>query len=128
MVGTPHQRRLGIVDSPELAWRDWQRVADYGDGETWPRHWGAFFCEHSIEHVFEFSKAGGLQFGAGQLAVNPVQYFHGVGQHNTEAQPAVEKQGGNECAEQGRKQGHLIRRNTCVAEPEHETIFEHGVE
>src|SRR5437773_6560620 len=62
MVGTPHQRRLGIVDSPELAWRDWQRVADYGDGETWPREWGAFFCEHSIEHVFEFLRARKVGF------------------------------------------------------------------
>jgi len=62
MVGTPYQRRLGISDSPELAWNDWQRVADYADGDTWPRRWGASFCEHSVEHVFEFLRARQVAF------------------------------------------------------------------
>jgi predicted oxidoreductase len=61
-VGTPQQRRLGFVDSSDLAWSDWQRVADYGEGETWPRRWGAFFCEHSFEHVFEFVHARRIAF------------------------------------------------------------------
>ena len=54
MIGTPHQRRLGIKDSPELAWQDWQRVADYGAGDRWPREWGRFYCENSIEYIFKF--------------------------------------------------------------------------
>src|ERR1043166_7137996 len=54
MVGTPHQRRLGIRDSPELAWKDWQRVADYDANDLWPRKWGEFFCQNSLEYVFEF--------------------------------------------------------------------------
>ena len=32
LIGTPHQRKLRIHDSPELAWRDWQSVADYDPG------------------------------------------------------------------------------------------------
>jgi predicted oxidoreductase len=54
LAGTPHQRRLGIRDSPELAWHDWQNVADYQPGDRWPRAWGQFYCENSIEYIFEF--------------------------------------------------------------------------
>ena len=54
MIGTPHQRRLGIHDSPELAWRDWQSVADYAPEDYWPRTWGQFYCENSREYIFEF--------------------------------------------------------------------------
>jgi predicted oxidoreductase len=54
MIGTPHQRRLGIQDSPELAWRDWQSMADYDPGDRWPRAWGRFYCENSIEYIYEF--------------------------------------------------------------------------
>ena len=54
MIGTPHQRRLGINDSPELAWRDWLSVADYDTADDWPRAWGRFYCENSREYIFEF--------------------------------------------------------------------------
>ena len=37
MIDTPHQRRLRIKDSPELAWRDWQSVADFETDDHWPR-------------------------------------------------------------------------------------------
>lgn len=54
MIGTPHQKRLGIEDSPELAWRDWRSVAAYDPGDHWPRAWGQFYCENSIEYIYEF--------------------------------------------------------------------------
>lgn len=54
LVGTPHQRRMGFKDSPELAWQDWLRVADYEPADRWPRAWGQFYCENSLEHIFEF--------------------------------------------------------------------------
>ena len=54
MIGTPHQRRLKINDSPELAWQDWQSVAGYGAGDRWPREWAKFYCENSIEYILEF--------------------------------------------------------------------------
>jgi predicted oxidoreductase len=53
MIGTPYQRRSGIQDSPELAWQDWQRVADYGPADRWPRAWGQFYCENSREYIYE---------------------------------------------------------------------------
>jgi predicted oxidoreductase len=54
MIDTPYQRRLGIKDSPELAWQDWQRVADFAPADRWPRTWGQFYCENSREYIFEF--------------------------------------------------------------------------
>jgi predicted oxidoreductase len=54
MIGTPHQKRLRIHDSPELAWRDWQSVAEYEAGDDWPRAWGRFYCENSREYIYEF--------------------------------------------------------------------------
>jgi predicted oxidoreductase len=54
MIDTPYQRRSRIQDSPELAWRDWQSVADYDLADEWPRKWGRFYCENSIEYIFEF--------------------------------------------------------------------------
>ncbi len=62
MIGTPHQRKLRIHDSPELAWRDWQSVADYDPDDHWPREWGHFYCENSIEHIYEFLRQKGVSF------------------------------------------------------------------
>lgn len=62
MIDTPHQRRLDIKDSPELAWRDWQSVADYQSDDDWPRHWARFYCEHSRDYIFEFLSDKGIKF------------------------------------------------------------------
>jgi uncharacterized protein len=62
MIDTPHQRRLGIQDSPELAWQDWQRVAGYEPCDHWPRAWGQFYCENSPEYIFEFLRQKKIQF------------------------------------------------------------------
>jgi uncharacterized protein len=62
LIGTPHQRRLKIRDSPELAWSDWQSVADYEPDDYWPREWGRFYCENSREYIFEFLNAKKITF------------------------------------------------------------------
>jgi predicted oxidoreductase len=62
MIGTPHQRRLGINDSPALAWRDWQSVADYDPSDRWPREWARFYCENSLEYIFEFLRHKKIAF------------------------------------------------------------------
>jgi len=38
-VDTPHQRKLGIRDTPEQAWTDWLSFADFGPGDDWPKRW-----------------------------------------------------------------------------------------
>jgi hypothetical protein len=62
MIDTPHQRRLKIKDSPELAWRDWQSVAGYEVNDEWPRRWGKFYCENSREYIFEFLSSKKITF------------------------------------------------------------------
>jgi predicted oxidoreductase len=62
LVGTPHQRRLGIRDSPELAWRDWQSVAFFGDADEWPMKWARLYCERSDELVYRFLDERGVRF------------------------------------------------------------------
>ena len=62
MIGTPHQRRLRILDSPELAWQDWQSVANYDANDRWPREWARFYCENSIEYIFEFLRHKKITF------------------------------------------------------------------
>lgn len=54
MIDTPHQRRMRIKDSAELAWEDWQSVAQFGEGDRWPREWAKLYCEHSRELIFDF--------------------------------------------------------------------------
>lgn len=62
LVGTPMQRRLGIKDSPELAWRDWQSVADFEVDDWWPRKWAEFLCESSPEYIFDFLRSNRITF------------------------------------------------------------------
>jgi uncharacterized protein len=62
MIGTPHQRRLRIKDSPELAWRDWQSVAHYDANDRWPQAWASFYCENSLEYIFEFLRHKKITF------------------------------------------------------------------
>jgi predicted oxidoreductase len=53
-VGTAHQRRLGIKDSPELAYRDWLSFASFDKNDRWPRAWAKAYCENSIEYIYNF--------------------------------------------------------------------------
>ncbi|HWZ42418.1 MAG TPA: FAD-dependent oxidoreductase [Candidatus Saccharimonadales bacterium] len=62
MIDTPHQRRLKIKDSSELAWSDWLSVAGYGANDDWPRRWGRFYCENSREYIFEFLDSKQVKF------------------------------------------------------------------
>jgi predicted oxidoreductase len=62
LIDTPHQRRLRIRDSPDLAWRDWQSVAGYDPSDRWPPAWGRFYCEHSREYIYEFLVSKKISF------------------------------------------------------------------
>lgn len=64
MIATPHQSRLGIKDSPELAWRDWQSVAHFpeGDADRWPKAWAQFYCNNSREFIYEFLTHKKIEF------------------------------------------------------------------
>ena len=46
MVDTPEQRRVGVRDSPALAWQDWEGSAGFDRPEDyWPRHWARAYVE-----------------------------------------------------------------------------------
>lgn len=62
LIDTPHQRRLGLKDSAELAWRDWQSVAGFGAEDRWPREWARRYCETSREAIFEFLDGKKIRF------------------------------------------------------------------
>ena len=61
-VDTPHQRKLGIDDSPELAWADWQSFADFGDDDEWPRRWARAYVERSTELILDWLSSCGVGF------------------------------------------------------------------
>ena len=54
LIGTPHQKRMGLRDSPDLALRDWERYAGFGAADEWPRKWARFYCENSFEYIYRF--------------------------------------------------------------------------
>jgi predicted oxidoreductase len=61
-VDTPHQRKLGINDTPDLAWSDWQSFADFGDDDELPRLWARTYVERSTELIFDWLTGFGVTF------------------------------------------------------------------
>src|ERR671910_102531 len=54
LVDTPEQRRMGISDSFELAWQDWEGTAAWDrlvgpDGSPGPDHWGRTWARAYVE-------------------------------------------------------------------------------
>src|SRR3954462_9811862 len=48
LVGTPEQRRLGVRDSFDLAWSDWQSSAGFDrldDEDSWAVKWARAYVE-----------------------------------------------------------------------------------
>src|SRR5207302_4105343 len=46
LVDSPEQRRMGIRDSPELAWQDWLGSAGFDREEDyWPRRWAEAYVD-----------------------------------------------------------------------------------
>ena len=54
LVDTPEQRRMGVSDSLDLAWQDWQGTAGWdrltaSDGSPGPDHWGREWARSYVE-------------------------------------------------------------------------------
>lgn len=62
LVGTPHQRRMGIRDSPDLAWRDWQACARFEPEDQWPRRWARLYCDAAHDQIYRFLDELGVSF------------------------------------------------------------------
>lgn len=64
LVDSPEQRRLGIHDSQELAWQDWQGAAgfDREDEDYWGRKWAKAYVEFAAGEKREWLKSLGMSF------------------------------------------------------------------
>ena len=64
LVDSPEQRRLGIHDSLELAWQDWQGAAgfDREDEDYWGRKWAKAYVEFAVSEKREWLKSLGMSF------------------------------------------------------------------
>src|SRR5271166_1567983 len=62
MIDTPLQRRSGIRDDAEVAWKDWQACARFGDADRWPVAWAKLYCERSIPYIWDFLASKKVSF------------------------------------------------------------------
>src|SRR5436309_10861292 len=62
MVDTSEQRRSGIDDSVELALEDWMRMADFEEGDEWPRRWAEEYVARARDEVGGWLKSHGVRF------------------------------------------------------------------
>ena len=61
-VDTPHQRKSGIKDSPELAYKDWCSVANFGPDDVLPKQWAKAYVYESTSKVYDWLKQQGISF------------------------------------------------------------------
>ncbi|MEL4164286.1 FAD-binding dehydrogenase [Corynebacterium bovis] len=62
-VDSPEQRIMGVHDSEELAWRDWENSARYDDtpNDTWPRRWGREYVRFATHEKRRYLRDLGLR-------------------------------------------------------------------
>ncbi|MFT4184608.1 MAG: FAD-binding dehydrogenase [Rhizobium sp.] len=60
LVDSPEQRRLGIKDSRDLAWQDWQGTAGFDRPEDfWPRRWAEAYIDFAAGEKRSWLRAMG---------------------------------------------------------------------
>lgn len=61
-VGSPEQKLMGVKDSEELAWRDWENSAQFDDSQNdyWPRRWGREYVRFAATEKRDYLKTLGL--------------------------------------------------------------------
>ena len=65
LVNSPEQRRLGIKDSFELAWQDWQGTAGFDrleDEDSWGYKWAKAYVEFAAYEKYSWLKSKGIKF------------------------------------------------------------------
>ncbi|HEV7173294.1 FAD-binding dehydrogenase [Pedococcus sp.] len=64
-VDSPEQRRMGVKDSPELAWQDWQGTAGFDrldDEDRWPVQWARAYVDFASGEKRSWLRAQGMRF------------------------------------------------------------------
>jgi len=77
IVGSPLQKRLGVKDTPALAFHDWCNTADFGEEDVLPRKWAEMYCHRSLPDVYQWVRAKGVKFLPGLMW--PERGFFGQG-------------------------------------------------
>ena len=62
VVGSPEQKRVGAIDSPELALADWNSFAEFEPGDIWPRRWAETFVHRSLDDIYQWLRVRGVTF------------------------------------------------------------------
>lgn len=62
LVGTPLQARRKIIDTPEIALRDWMRFGELDPADTHATAWARHYVEHSRTDVHDWLQAHGISF------------------------------------------------------------------
>ena len=65
LVDSPEQRRLGVKDSFELAWQDWQGTAGFDrleDEDYWGYEWAKAYVEFAAYEKYSWLKSKGIKF------------------------------------------------------------------
>ena len=62
IVGSPEQRRAGIKDSPDLAYRDWISYGQLDDAEMWPVKWAESYTAQCLEYVYHWLRQRKVRF------------------------------------------------------------------
>ena len=63
LVDSPEQRRMGIRDSRERAWGDWQGTAGFDRPEdAWPRRWADAYVDFAAGEKRAWLRAQGVRF------------------------------------------------------------------
>ncbi|HEY1174917.1 MAG TPA: FAD-binding dehydrogenase [Phytomonospora sp.] len=63
LVDTPEQRRMGVRDSRELAWQDWQGSAGFDrDEDAWPAKWAEAYVDFAAGEKRSWLHAQGVRW------------------------------------------------------------------
>ncbi len=62
MVDSPEQRRSRIPDNERLALEDWLRIADFDEGDVWPRRWAEQYVVRARDDVGAWLREIGVRF------------------------------------------------------------------
>ena len=65
LVDTPEQRRMGVHDSAELAWQDWQGSAAFdrlGDEDSWAQKWARAYVDFAAGEKRSWLKDKGMSW------------------------------------------------------------------
>jgi hypothetical protein len=62
ITGSPEQKRMGLNDSPALAFADWCSFAEFSEADHYAKEWAQFYTRASKPLVYDWLKKRGVRF------------------------------------------------------------------